>query len=136
MTLDSIGKLGIGTTSPDERLEVTGNIKLSGEINRTTTGVANLVPICYGSINTGTPPTITSGTGNFSVTSVFTGQYEITITGEVYTTTGYITIVTPVNTAPIIVSTSQAGLNKLLIGTFTHAGASINTDFHFAVFKQ
>ncbi len=45
MKILSNGNVGIGISSPAEKLDVVGNIKVSGEVNRTSTGAANLVPI-------------------------------------------------------------------------------------------
>jgi hypothetical protein len=41
MRLDSTGRLGLGTSSPNELLEVTGNIHMSGAANRTIFNRAN-----------------------------------------------------------------------------------------------
>ena len=79
MILKQNGNLGIGL-SPTEKLDVSGNIKLTGEVNKSSTGAANLLPFAYGKIQF--DGVITGGTGNFSVTKTGTGGYEITLTGE------------------------------------------------------
>jgi hypothetical protein len=111
-----------------------GNMNADGEIYRTATGTANIVPICYGSVALGA--TINSGTNNFSVSSSATGQYEIAITGETYTNTGYITNVTPVGGANFRVATSGAGGGSIVIRIFDINGTLVNTAFHFVVYKQ
>jgi hypothetical protein len=73
------GNVGIGTAASTAKLDVNGNIKTSGEVNRAATGVADLVPICYGRVSeTGA---ILSGTGNFSVSRPYAGNYVINIAG-------------------------------------------------------
>lgn len=74
------GNVGIGV-SPVEKFDVAGTIKLTGEVNRPSTGTANLLPIAYGKVrNDGV---ILGGTGNFSLTKTGVGLYEITLAGEV-----------------------------------------------------
>jgi hypothetical protein len=70
------GNVGIGTNAPEEKLDVGGNIKVSGEINSSSTGTANLLPFAYGKVSGS--GTVISGTGNFSV-SKDGGFYTITI---------------------------------------------------------
>jgi hypothetical protein len=84
LILKQNGNIGIGL-SPAEKLDLSGNIKLTGKVNRPSTGSANLLPLAYGKIRS--DGVITGGTGNFSVTKTGTGTYEITLTGEsnVYT---------------------------------------------------
>ena len=60
------GNVGIGTPTPGARLDVEGNIRMSGEVQSVSTGPANLVPICYGIVNIANG-TIVNGTGNFTV---------------------------------------------------------------------
>lgn len=59
---NTANRTGIGTSSPEEKLHVVGNTKITGsleanslslnngEINRTVTGTYNLAPVCYGRI--------------------------------------------------------------------------------------
>lgn len=58
-----------------------GNLDVDNEINRTgKTGNADLVPIAYGSV--AADGSIRTGTGNFTVSKVFTGIYRIAVNGE------------------------------------------------------
>jgi hypothetical protein len=75
-TFVTAGNVGIGTNTPEEKLEVSGNLKVSGEINRSATGTANLVPFAYGKVSSS--GAVISGTGNFSVSNSG-GLYTITI---------------------------------------------------------
>ena len=91
MRLLGNGNFGIGTTSPNEKLEVNGNIRISAEgseVNRTTdgadkTGNAHLLPIGYATANTD-GSFITGGSGmhftpNMVVEKIQDGQYSVTV---------------------------------------------------------
>lgn len=73
------GRVGVGTNNPIQKLDVSGSINLSNEINRTNTGTANLLPYCYGVIAAN--GTILSGSGNFTVLWGSTGRYMINVEG-------------------------------------------------------
>jgi hypothetical protein len=76
------GNVGIGTGTPATKLDVNGDIRASGKVNRTATGGANLVPVCYGKVNAA--GNILSGTGNFTVNHIATGNFIIDIAGFNY----------------------------------------------------
>jgi hypothetical protein len=132
MTLRGNGNLGVGVTAPSEKLDVDGNIRTTGEINRTSTGTANLVPICYGNVSSA--GLIHSGSGNFTVSRITTGWYAITITGESYQFQVYTTVVTPV-TGPAMVATGSGGGN-LYVYTYDQTGAAADNQFCFTVYQQ
>lgn len=113
----------------------TGISTTTGEIRRTATGAANIVPICYGSISPGIPPVIESGTGNFTVTNPATGQYNISITGEIYTNDDYTTIVTPVSSNFRTASVDALG-NKLIVRIFDTPTTQVDNHFHFVVYQN
>lgn len=93
-----------------------------------------MIPICYGSVSvTGT---INSGSGNFSVTNPAAGEYEITITGETYSNTGYITNLTPVGGNNFRVATTGNSGSNLSVRVFNISGTLTSTAFHFTVYKQ
>jgi hypothetical protein len=131
MLIDSIGRIGIGTTTPDEKLDVNGNIKFSGEINHVSTGNANMVPICYGSVTD--MGSIIAGTGNFSVTKTGTGLYEITLNGGSFGGQQTI-IVTPKAFNPRL-AVAWTPFGVLEVRTFTSAGGAVDTDFTFIVYR-
>jgi hypothetical protein len=131
MVIDNLGNVGIGNNVPAQKLDVEGNIRVSGEVYRGS-GTANLLPICYGSI--AQAGTISTGTGNFSVTKAGTGIYDISITGESFSFSNYITSITPVSTAARSNTATSSG-GALRVRIFDASGTAVDTPFHFIVFK-
>lgn len=133
-TFGNGNNFGIGNSSPTERLDVNGNIRLSGEVVRASTGTANLVPIAYGNISSAAA--INSGSGNFTVTRLGLGWYAISISGETYQTTLYSAIITPIAAGfPAIITTGSDG-SRLYVYSFASNGAAIDIGFSFVVYKQ
>ncbi len=67
-------------------IDQSGNTNIDGYLNigaklynTSATGVSPLTPLCYGSVSS--TGAINTGTGNFTVTKLSTGNYEITCTG-------------------------------------------------------
>ncbi len=141
------GNVGIGVVAPAEKLDIVGNLKLSGtanvgtEVNRTAQGTADLIPIAYGVVSS-TGTITNAGTGNWSVTSSSTGIYDITITSETYISDNYMTQITPrylnTSTGANYVRAASFGDNggKLRIHIKDGVGTFSNTTFHFIVYKQ
>jgi len=132
-TLMNSGNFGIGNAAPTQKLDVGGTIKLSGELNRSSTGTSNMVPIAYGNISS--TGGINSGSGNFSVSRLNTGVYAITITGESYHFQSYTSIVTPVSSTAIIVSSSSIG-GSLQVFTYNASGGAVDNQFCFVAYQQ
>jgi len=126
-------RVGIGTTTPTEKLEVAGNIKLTGELNRLSTGAANLVPITFGTISSA--GAILSGSGNFTVTKAGTGSYDITITGNSYIYSDYSALVTTIGSPPHVAATNSFS-GDLLIRVYNLSGVLTDGLFQFVVYKQ
>jgi hypothetical protein len=137
MRINHNGNIGINTPAPTSSLDVNGTITVSGtssnEINRTQTGAANLLPIAYGNVSAS--GSINTGTGNFTVTWVggFDDEYEITIAGENYSSSGYITLVTPIDENLKVRSASSSG--KLIITIHTAGNSKTQSPFQFIVYK-
>jgi hypothetical protein len=132
MVLDSTGRLGIGVAAPTEKLEVSGNLRLSGELYKGT-GTANMLPVCYGNITSSAG--IQASTGNItSVVKSGTGIYDIVIAGNPYTLNEFVAQVTPSGPDARMVSTSASG-GTLRIRFFDAAGVAVDTGFHFVVYK-
>ena len=138
MRIKANGNVGIGTNNPSALLDVAGTINITGsnssELNRTQTGAANLVPIAYASISADAS-TINASTGNVTVVwDNANNDYIITITGETYTTTNYITMVTPIG-GNVKVETNASGGN-LIVTIFQPVGiSSTQNAFQFITYK-
>ncbi|MCC7437977.1 MAG: hypothetical protein IT211_05715 [Armatimonadetes bacterium] len=123
-----------------------GPVHVTGRVTRDYSGnTRQATPLAYGNI-TYTPGaagpgtvTINSGTGNF--TCAYNGtnsQFEITITGETFNTTGYATNVTMAGSAatPYAIPKVDAANGKLLVTFYTSStGGKTTSSFQFVVFK-
>lgn len=123
-----------------------GPVHVTGRVTRDYSGsTRQATPLAYGNI-TYTPGaagpgtvTINSGTGNF--TCAYNGtnsQFEITITGETFNTTGYATNVTMAGNAatPYAIPKVDAANGKLLVTFYTSStGGKTTSSFQFVVFK-
>lgn len=138
MRINHNGNIGINTTNPSSKLDVDGTVQISGnnsnELNRTQTGAANLLPIAYGSVNANGSIN-NAGTGNFTVAWVggSNDEYQITITSESYSSSGYMTFVTPIddNWKP----TAKSSSGKLIVKMFNPGNFSQQSAFQFIVYK-
>jgi hypothetical protein len=115
-------------------LSKTGDVTIDGELNRPATGTAHLSPICYGSVASN--GVINSGTSNFTISNSATGQYDVTITGETYTNSGYVTLITVVGGSNFRIATTASSAGQIVIRIFDISGTLVNTAFHFVVYKQ
>jgi hypothetical protein len=123
--------VGIGVPAPASKLDVDGNINVTGDVTRTATGTAQLLPIAYGNISSA--GAVNSGSGNFTVTYNATNKwYEISISGETYIYYSYTTVVTPIGIS--IPATNSIG-GKLIIELYTIGGVLKQDGFSFVVYK-
>ncbi len=126
-------RVGIGTTAPTERLDIVGNIKVSGEVNHPSTGASNLLPIAFGSISSA--GAINTGSENFAVSRTAAGSYTIDINNHSYTLSTYATVVTVVGSTPLVAMTSS-GSGNLFVRLYNLSGVLTDGTFHFVVHKQ
>lgn len=122
--------------NPRFTLDATSTNIYDAELNRTLkTGNANLVPICYGNVSS--TGFVQAGSGNFTVIhSAGSGFYEIAINDEEYQFQQYITVVTPIGTSGgAVVACTGSGADRLQVQLYTLAGADIDRNFHFVVYK-
>ena len=110
-------------------------ITVSGEVKRPSTGSANLVPICYGSVNL--IGEVQSGTGNFSVEWTGSGNYHITIPGEDYNVSDYCVFISPVGIDDQRSFTLRTVFDTeyIYLRIYNSAGTSTATAFNFIVYK-
>ncbi len=139
MSLQSTGDMGLGTTTPDSKLDVNGTITLSNatsEINTSATGTANMLPIAYGIVDA----TGNIGTSSGNITASWNStHYEIDITGETYHHLDYITQVSVIgglglagNSIDKVYTDSQSG--SLIV--YLKAGTnSAQCNFSFVIYK-
>ncbi len=98
-----------------------GSITISaGEIQNTSTGSANMIPIAYGSVRSDGTIIADASSGNFTVDHPSTGKYQITITGVTYIYTTCAQSVTLIGHAGFVRTGSASG--KLLVYTYDVTG--------------
>lgn len=120
------------------RIDQNGNLNITGnsnELNRTSTGNANLIPIAYASVSSN--GNVNASTGNFTSSNFWDNantRYQIKIVGENYTSSGYITIVT-LSDKNAKVETNDDGAGNLIITVWSPNNFEISSDFHFITYK-
>lgn len=90
------GRVGIGTSDPQERLDVQGNLKLlgsiamAGEITKTNVAEGSFLPLCYGKVDFGGQRLY--GSSNFTASNTSEGHYSIFNPSIKYSSTIVITL--------------------------------------------
>lgn len=117
-------------------LYLDGSLQIAGgntaEINRNQSGTANIVPVCYGSVEANGTKNNSGSTTNFSVTRISAGVYEITITGETYSQDTHCAIASLGD--PGFINTNEV-TGKLRINTYNTSYAANDREFSFVVFR-
>ncbi|MES2795331.1 MAG: hypothetical protein V4683_05160 [Bacteroidota bacterium] len=143
MRILSNGNVAINTPSISSKLGVAGNVKASGnikfnagEINRTSTGNANLLPIAYGQVLASGG--LSGSSGNVNSSKISTGVYEIIISGEAITGyTNYFYKVVPQSANPLIATVYPFEPNSTFrVEVFNVGGLNVDGNFSFVVFKH
>jgi hypothetical protein len=123
----------------DAALYVDGDVKINGKINLEEVGSANLLSVCYGTVNP--DGIIMNGSGNFTVSRLQTGIYSISLPTEVFNADNYTTIVSisdqgvfTLGTPPRIPQSIIVDGN-LIIRTMSTTGSESDTQFSFVIFK-
>lgn len=120
------------------RIDQSGNLNITGnsnELNRTSTGNANLIPLAYASVSSN--GNVNASTGNFTSSNFWdntNNRYKIKIVGENYTSSGYITMVTLSGTNAKV-ETSDDGSGNLIITVWSPTNFKIQSDLHFITYK-
>lgn len=136
LTITGAGNVGIGQVAPIAKLDVNGSINLTGEVNRASTGTANMVPVAYGKINAS--GAILSATSNVTgvVWNAINSFYEVTIAGESINSTSYISLSTVHGCSSCSYnSTTSSVSNKLVVIVFNDSNSKIQNAFSFVVYK-
>jgi len=119
-----------------------GDLRVTGEITKNygngSPSFHRTGPIAYATINL--DGTVAAGTPNVSCTWNLPNQrYEITISGESYSATGYVTTVTPVAIAPAdtLFANTSSGLGQLRVRILSSSAGTVGQQkpFHFVVYK-
>lgn len=93
--VNSDGFMGLNVPDPLARLDLGGNMRLSGKLQHSTTGAAHMLPVAYGLIRSNA--IINSGSsGNFSASRLETGIYEL-VSDEFNTNTVVVATTTAVS---------------------------------------
>ena len=126
-----VRNLGTGPAALiDGSLQVSGGN--SSEINRTQTGTANIVPICFGSVEANGSKNTGGSTTNFTVQKLATGVYDITITGETYAKTTHCAIASLGDSG--FINTGVAS-GKLRVYAYSTGGTLSDKEFSFVIYK-
>lgn len=126
--------IGIGVELPEEKLDVDGNVKLSGKVNRPSTDTANLVPVAYGMINADGTLSASNSTANVSVSKEGTGIYHVTVADETYTYFGYVPVLTTVTEGTVASSGSVSG--KMVVKVTNLDGSATDGRVYFVIYKM
>jgi hypothetical protein len=131
----AVGVLGLSSSGLAGRFE--GNVRVTGTITRDySAGTAKrATPIAYAFINSA--GSVGANANSSNVTSTFDSvnkRYEITITGETYTSTNYVTTVTPAANSPLLATTLSSG-GHLLVRIFNLSGTAVQSGFGFVIYK-
>ena len=135
-------RVGIGTASPDEKLEVRGNVKvfgdlyLTGRILKTTNPNTSFLPLCFGRVGfSGDIQTI--GSGNWTSENPSEGRYRIYNADISYESTIMVTLNS--SNAQIVHSAgcTDGYCTVYLKDGFSdnNAFAPINQAFYFVIYK-
>ncbi|MFL0354732.1 hypothetical protein [Xanthomarina sp. GH4-25] len=109
----------------------TGDAIFDGELNHTSTGTANMMPIAYGTIESNA--NVLSGTGNFSAT-ISSGVITITVDNENLTVFNSACTIVPYGGNPRF-STLTYLNNKLEVRVFNSSDTITPTTFQFVLYK-
>lgn len=132
--VDNDGNVGVGIMTPAYKLDVQGDLHISGNLIMDVPGgrISRPLPIAYAFITT--DANVASGTLNVSATWNPTEQwYEITIAEVTYTETEFITMVTPSANKLFAVTNSRDG--KLVVAMFALSGFNYQSGFQFITYR-
>jgi hypothetical protein len=125
-------KLSLNT---DGTMNIDSTIRIDdGEINRTQTSTANLVPIAYGYISATGSITASGKTNNFTVSKGSAGSYSISITGESFFYSSYVCNTSLSGSSAGFIGTGSVSGN-LLVFTRNSSGTFADRAFYFIVYK-
>jgi hypothetical protein len=125
-------QVGIGTSAPEERLHVAGDLRVTGEVRRPSTGTStNLVPIAYGFLLS--TAEVQTATENVTVSYSNTLNCYLVDIGEVLT--GATVIVSVNRGEPYVATYILASSTSFCARVYNLAGTPVAANFSFVVYR-
>lgn len=135
ISTDPLFEIGNGEDNENRNNALTiyknGNAKFDSEIQHTSTGDANLVPIAYGTIESN--GNVRSGTGNFTA-SLSAGILSINVIGKTMTVDNTACVITPYSTSFRTSSLIISG-GDIDVRIFNSSGNLAPVTFQFVIYK-
>jgi hypothetical protein len=125
-------QVGIGTSAPQERLHVVGNVRVEGEVTRVSTGVSsNALPIAYGAIQAN--GTVHTATANVTASYDAALEYYVVELGEAVT--GATVVVTVNHPDPRLATYLLFSPTSVGVRIHNLAGNRVQSNFAFVVYR-
>ena len=135
MSMLNNGNVGIGETSPSEKLEVNGSIAVAQSIkysDGTSQASAKMIPIAVGTVNVN--GSMLGSTGNVTCTRISTGVYDVQVSGV--SSFGYTTHAFQVTpwAAQYAASADPSG-NTIRVVLINDSGTTADAGFYITVYE-
>ncbi len=131
-----VGSLSAATS----KLDVAGDINADGEVHRTVTGDANMVPIAYGWVNSFGVREANNSTSNFTSLKVSggNGKYDVRITGVNLDIDDIVVVATSRSLTPRFISVYYASNSsgEFSVNIWDSSGVKVDDSFHFVVYLK
>jgi hypothetical protein len=130
--VNSDGFMGFNIAEPLARIDLNGNMRISGKMQTTTTGSTQMLPAAYGLIRSNA--IIESGSGNFSASRVEQGIFNL-VSNDFNTTTVVVASCTATNVTIGAGQGSSANTLTLYLRNMD-TGELIDAWFNFVAFTR
>lgn len=131
--INSDGYMGLNIAEPLARLDLNGNMRISGKMQTSTTGASHMLPVAFGLVQ-GNAIVSTGSSGNFSVSRISDGHYRIT--SDDFNANSVI-IATCTGTGVTISGSQGPTANSLDVNIrWADDGTPINAWFNFVAFTK
>jgi hypothetical protein len=137
LVVTGAGNVGVGTTTPAYRLEVSGQARISGPLFQDFGGAnARSSIVAYGGVDNNFAMAASSPNVTSIVWDSVNSRYDITIFGECILDPNYIVVATAVDDVdPHIATVGSLNCHLLVMLYNAFNGVRERTGFHFVVFK-
>ncbi len=130
----TVQELRLGAGTSDVIIVKEDAVVVDGEVNRPSTGSANMIPIAYGLVNR--DGTTRNGTNNFTVTkSSGNGKYLISVNGEILGLNTHIMVLTALADYGAVASYVIFG-EDYYVNTRTLDNLEFDISFSFVIYKM